>query len=135
MLFQVPVLTERDMEVAGEIDDFRKRLRHSLVAPKRWKGLLRRNLRARAIRGSNSIEGYDVSLDDALALVEDEEPMDADKRTAMEIVGYRNALTYIQQLADDSDFMLDESLLRSLHFMMLGHDLGKSPGRWRQEPI
>ena len=67
--------------------------------------------------------------------MEDEEPIDADRRTTLEIVGYRNALTYIQQLADDADFVLDESLLRSLHFMMLGHDLTKSPGRYRPGQI
>ncbi len=67
--------------------------------------------------------------------MEDEEPLDADRRTSLEIVGYRNALTYVQQLADDASFVLDESLLRSLHFMMLGHDLSKSPGRYRQGQI
>lgn len=83
------------------------------------------------MRGSNGIEGYDVSLDDAIALVEDEEPLDADRRTSLEIIGYRNALTYIQQLANDAHFKLDESLLRSLNFMMLSHDLDKSPGQYR----
>ncbi|MFB9408417.1 Fic family protein [Dactylosporangium matsuzakiense] len=135
MLFAAPTLDAKDLDVVASINDLRRALRIHLYEPRRWKGQLRRNLKARAIRGSNSIEGYDVSLDDALALIEDEEPLDADKRTAMEIIGYRNALTYIQQLADDSEFMLDESLLRSLHFMMLGHDLSKSPGRWRQKPI
>lgn len=96
---------------------------------------MRRNLKARAVQGSNSIEGYDVSLDDALAIMEDEEPLDADRRTSLEIIGYRNALTYIQQLAEDIDFALDESLLRGLHFMMLGHDLSKSPGRYRRGQI
>jgi hypothetical protein len=96
---------------------------------------MRRNLIARAVRGSNSIEGYDVSLDDALAIMGGEDPLDADRLTTMEIVGYRNALTYIQQLAHDSDFVLDESLIRSLHFMMLGHDLTKSPGRYRPGQI
>ena len=30
---------------------------------------LRRNLRARAMQGSNSIEEYDITLDDAIAVV------------------------------------------------------------------
>jgi Fic family protein len=135
MLFAAPVLGDDDLRVIGEVDELRQKLRIYLHEPKRWKGQLRRNLKARAVRGSNSIEGYDVSLDDALALMEDEEPLDADRRTSLEIVGYRNALTYIQQLADDADFMFDESLLRSLHFMMLGHDLAKSPGRYRPGQI
>ncbi len=131
MLFATPPLDDEDLRVISEIDNLRRELRFHLHEPRRWKGQLRRNLKARAIRGSNSIEGYDVSLDDALALIEDEEPFDADRRTSLEIVGYRNALTYIQQLADDVNFALDGSLLRSLHFMMLGHDLSKSPGRYR----
>lgn len=135
MLFRIPELDSEDHRVIEEIEDYRRRLRHFLREPRRWKGQLRRNLKARAIRGSNSIEGYDVSLDDAVALLEDDEPLDADRRTSMEIVGYRNALTYIQQLAGDPEFTLDTSLLRSLHFMMLGHDLTKSPGRYRQSTI
>ena len=88
------------------------------------------------MRGSNSIEGYDVSLDDALALLQsDDEPLDADQRTVLEVTGYRNAMTYVQQLADDPDFHFDQSLVRSLHFMMLGHDLDKSPGSYRRGPI
>ncbi|MGX7825187.1 Fic family protein [Actinokineospora sp. 24-640] len=131
MLFE-PRLDDDDHKVIAEIDDAREQLRHQLRAPRRWKGQLRRNLKARAIQGSNSIEGYEVSLDDAIALMEDEEPQDADHRTSLEIIGYRNALTYVQELANDPHFRLDETLLRSLHFMMLGHDLAKSPGRYRQ---
>lgn len=135
MMFVTPTLGPDDLRVIAEIHELRRRLGVYLHEPRRWKGQLRRNLKARAVRGSNSIEGYDVSLDDALALMEDEEPIDADRRTTLEIVGYRNALTYIQQLADDTNFILDESLLRSLHFMMLGHDLSKSPGRYRPGQI
>jgi Fic family protein len=135
MLFSTPQLDDDDLRVVAEVNDLRQRLRVYLHEPRRWKGQMRRNLKARAVRGSNSIEGYDVSLDDALAIMEDEEPLDADHRTSLEIVGYRNALTYIQQLADDADFSLDETLLRSLHFMMLGHDLTKGPGRYRPGQI
>ncbi|RYF28717.1 MAG: Fic family protein, partial [Comamonadaceae bacterium] len=120
----------------GEIEEYRERLRHFLARPRRWRGQLRRNLRARAMRGSNSIEGYDVSLDDAIAILEnDDEALDADQRTVLEVTGYRNAMTYVQQLADDPHFNLDQSLVRGLHFMMLGHDLSKSPGSYRQSSI
>lgn len=44
-------------------------------------------------------------------------------------------MSYVLQLADDPHFALDESLLRSLHYMLLQHDLGKSPGRYRRGPI
>lgn len=135
MLFATPTITERDVQVIEGIEEHRARLKDFLRVQRRWKGHLRRNLRARAIRGSNSIEGYDVSLDDALALMEDEEPLDADQQTRLEIVGYRNAMTYIQSLAGDEDFILDQSLIRSLHYMMLSHDSSKSPGQYRKSAI
>jgi len=47
-------------------------LRYQLAEPRRWQ--LRRTLTARAIQGSNSIEGYQVSLDDAEDVVEHEPP-------------------------------------------------------------
>jgi Fic family protein len=80
---------------------------------------------------SNSIEGYDVTLDDAIALLAEDEVLEADQRTVAEVRGHRNAMTYVQQLAADPNFHFDPSLIRSLHFMMLGHDLSKSPGSYR----
>ena len=135
MLFTTPELGPRDLEVLREIDDYRERLRYALRNPKRWTGNLRRHLMARAIRGSNSIEGYDVSLDDALAAVEEDEPMDADRRTWAEITGYRAAMTYVQQLAEARHFDYNVTLMSSLHYMMLSHDLSKLPGQFRRGPV
>ena len=136
MLFETPALDERDLAVLDAIEQYRSRLRFHLSKSRRWKGQLRRNLRARAMRGSNSIEGYEVSLDDAIALLEDDEQaLDADQRTILEVTGYRNAMTYIQELADDDHFNFDQSLVRGLHFILLGHDLTKSPGRYRKADI
>ncbi|MCU1603502.1 MAG: hypothetical protein JWO22_4211 [Frankiales bacterium] len=135
MLFQEPVLDERDLRVVAEIDELRFALRQDTYAPKKWTGVLRRNLLAKAIQGSNSIEGYDVNADDAVAAVEEDEPLDADVLTWAEITGYRSAMSYVLQLADDPHFSLDVSLLRSLHYMLLSHELTKSPGRYRSGPV
>jgi len=51
------------------------------------------------------------------------------------VLGYRDAVTYVLQLAQDPHFAYDESLIRGWHFMMLKYDLDKSPGRWRPGPI
>ncbi len=96
---------------------------------------LRRSMLARAIQGSNSIEGYEVKLDDAAAALDDEEALSADERTFAEIRGYRQALGYVLVMAKDADFRLDVSALRGMHFMMLSHDLTKSPGSYRQGPV
>jgi Fic family protein len=133
MLFQLTSLPIEYMEVIGRVDEMRLRLRFLLQQqPRRWTGLLRRSEFARAIQGSNSIEGYNVTVDDAVAAVEGEEPL-IDERSEpwLAVRGYREALTYILQLSDDAYFRHHESVLRSLHYMMLSYDLGKHPGRWR----
>jgi Fic family protein len=97
--------------------------------------LLRRLSLARAIQGSNSIEGYRVSLDDALAAFDGDEPSDVARETWAAVTGYRDAMTYVMQLSDDPHVQIDVSLLRGLHRMMLRHDLDKRPGLWRTGPI
>jgi len=131
-LYQTPFLTSEDMAVIKLIEDLQKRLRHYTQSNiNRWTGMLRRNTMARAIRGSNSIEGYHATMDDAIAAVDNEAPMDANEAVWREIIGYRNAMTYILQLAEDDEFEFHPQLIRSLHFMMLQHGLDKMPGRWR----
>jgi Fic family protein len=133
MLCQLKELPAEYLRVIERIDEMRLRLRFLLQQqPTRWSGLLRRSEFARAIQGSNSIEGFNVTVDDAVAAVEGEEPL-IDERTEawLAVRGYREAMTYILQLSDDAHFAHHESMLRSLHYMMLSYDLGKHPGRWR----
>jgi Fic family protein len=91
---------------------------------------------ARAVQGSNSIEGYDASLDDVMAIAEDEPAMDASEETRLALAGYRDAMTYVLQVAQDAGApRVDEGLLKALHFMMIKHDLSKHPGQWRPGAI
>jgi Fic family protein len=135
MIFQAPSISEKETEVLGRIDEVRTKLNYALKTPKRWTGFLRRNLTARAVQGSNSIEGYNVTFEDAVAAIEGEEPMDAAPEPWAAVVGYRNALTYVMQLSDDIHFNLNEEMIRALHNLMLLHDPAKYPGRWRPGSI
>jgi Fic family protein len=137
MLFTVPPLDDRELEVLEEIAELRRRLRHQLYEPRRWIGSLRRLSFARAIQGSNSIEGFDAKLDDAAAVAVGEEPLDANQETRLALEGYRRAMTYVLQLAaeEDGGFTYSIQLLKSLHFMMTDYDLGNRPGRWRAGAI
>ncbi|WP_055549129.1 Fic family protein [Streptomyces sp. NBRC 110028] len=136
MLYGVPELDDDDARVLDEIDAMRERLRLRLRAPRRWEGQLRRNLTARAIAGSNTIEGYAASVADVEDIILGEAPIEASGAVAAEIDGYRQAMTYIQRLADAGpDFTYGKGLLNSLHFMMQGHHLLKRPGWWRSGPV
>lgn len=134
-IYTPPSLTSEDLAVLTEIHNMRRDLAMQLRVPKRWNGGLRRSMLARAIRGSNSIEGYLVEEDDAAAALDDEEPLSADQRDWVEIRGYRQALGYVLQMATDSHFIYDSTALRGMHFMMLQHDLDKSPGQYRTGTI
>ena len=135
MIFVSSPLSRDELKVIHAIGALYKKLKYILSTPPRWSGTLRRNTFARAIQGSNSIEGYLVSAEDAIAAVEGEEPLSAKGETWLAVTGYRNAMTYVLQLAKDPNFVINEGYLRSLHFMMLQHDLSKHPGNWRPGPI
>ena len=135
MLFATPKLNERELEVIAQIEDLKQTLRYAVQTPKRWPGLLRRALFARAIRASNSIEGFNVTVEDAIAAIEGDEPTEASTTDWLAVRGYRSAMTYVLQLAEDPHFRHSIDLIRSLHFMMLEYDLSKHPGRWRSGPI
>ena len=131
MLFQAPELDSREHEVLAEIETLKQSLRYQLNEPRRWSGALRRMAFARNIQGSNSIEGYDAALDDAAAVAAGEEPMDVTTETRLALEGYRNAMTYILQLAQEPPIEVSVDLVKSLHFMMTSYDLTARPGRWR----
>src|SRR5277367_4097113 len=135
VLYTAPSLTSEDEVVLGEIHQMRKDLRNVLRTPRRWEGGLRRSALARNIQGSNSIEGYEVAEDDAAAAIDGDEPFSADEKTFLEIRGYRQALGYVLAMSDADYATFDTTELRAMHYMMLSHDLAKSPGRYRKGPI
>lgn len=135
MVFDIPELGLEEEAALAKIESLRKDLRFYVAEPRRWVGSVRRMLAARAIQGSNSIEGYNVSIEDAVAAIEGEEPSEAGTEDWHAVSGYRRAMTYVLQLAADDHFELSAHLIRSLHFMMAEYDLDASPGLWRPGAI
>lgn len=136
MIFQTPKLAEEDQAVLGLIADQRERLRiYTQTNPNRWLGSLRRSALAKAIRASNSIEGIHATIDNVMAAIENEDPANIEKDTWLSIRGYRDAMTYIMQAGQDPYFEFSKQFLKSLQFMMIGHDLTKNPGQYRPGPI
>lgn len=135
MLFETPPLSFEEVAALEKIEELRKELRFRVAQPRRWVGQVRRVLGARAIQGSNSIEGHDVSVEDALAAIGGGEPTEATAEDWQAVSGYRRAMTYVLQLAHDEHFSYTPQLLRSLHFMMTEYTLDAGPGLWRPGPI
>jgi Fic/DOC family len=97
----------------------------------RWTGFLRRNTFARAVQGSNSIEGINANLAEAVAIVDDEKPETLQEETEKALTCYRTAMTYVLRLHEDPHAQINSQLIRSLHFMMLNYDMTMLPGQWR----
>src|SRR5680860_1809109 len=86
-VYEIPAVEPAEEAALERIDDLRRQLRfHVAEEPRRWVGSVRRVLSARAIQGSNSIEGYEVSVEDALAAVDGDEPAEAEERNWLAVL-------------------------------------------------
>ena len=132
MLFHYEAPSSDERRVLDRIEKMRHDLRYYVAqSPRRWTGLLARLTRARAMRASNSIEGINISAEDAIAVVDNEEPGEADKATWQAVEGYRSAMDYILQRCRDDSFFFSVDVLLAIHFMISQHDLDANPGNIR----
>ncbi len=133
MIYTAPALTEECIQVIEEIGKLRERLRFSTTdSLNRWKGSLARMAYARAIHGSNTMEGINVTLSDAVAAIDGEEPLNPKDENWLALVGYREAMDYMIQLAKEpGSYRYNDGAILGMHFMMMKYDLSKNPGRWR----
>lgn len=105
MIFRTPELEKIETDVLAEIDKVRSDIRYSSRAPARWLGTVRRAVFARAVRGSNSIEGYNVTEEDAIAAAEGERPASTSEETWMAISGYRQAMNVRAAIGERQTFL------------------------------
>ncbi len=137
MIFTVKSLPEDYLKVLDLIAGLREKLRFATSdALNRWTGLLARTSYARAIIGSNTIEGIHVTMDEAMAAVNREPPDKTANEDWHAIWGYREAMDYVIQLAKEPQrYTHNLGTLLSLHYMMMKYDLSKNPGRLRPGAI
>ena len=132
MLFTYRTLDDEEKRVEEATARLRADLRRYVATePRRWTGLLARMTRARALAGSNSIEGINVSEDDAIAAIDREDPANTDRDTWQAVVGYREAMDYILQRRQSPSFLITEDVLLAVHFMICQSDLQANPGQYR----
>jgi Fic family protein len=136
MIFDYPKLDQIDKDVLAMIREQRKLLRFQVSQnPLRWNGFLRKNTFARALQGSNSIEGYNADLSEAVAIIDEERPDTLEEETRRALEGYRKAMTYIMRVHADPHTRINIEFIRSLHFMMIDYDMTKLPGQWRSGTV
>lgn len=122
MLYTAPPLERAEVDVVERIDEIRAQVRFVSIEPKAWARLLvPLFLSGEAADGGDEIEGAAAPR--------------APKTDDRAFAGYCEALGYVLHLHDDPHFVYHESLLRSLHYMLLSHEPEKEPGRWRSRTI
>lgn len=133
MIFQTPALPKEHLLALANIDKLREQLRFvTSNSLNRWTGFLARMTYARVIHGSNVMEGINITIDDAVAAINREEPMRAQDEHWHALVGFREAMDYIIQLAKEPQrYQYSEGTILALHYMMMKYDMTKNPGRWR----
>ena len=132
MLFTYHSLDDQEQRVEEAIAGIRSDLRlHVAAEPRRWTGWLVRMTTARALAASNSVEGISVSLDDAIAAIDGEDPASTDRDTWRAVIGYREAMNYILQRRQSPSFRITEDVLLAVHFMICQSDLTAHPGQYR----
>lgn len=137
MIYASPTIGDEELSAIHRIEELQRQLKPYVADDRhRWVGALRRILAARAIQGSNSIEGFNVSNEDALAIVEGEPPLEPSSEARLALEGYRRAMTYVLQQAKNPAFAYSAQLIQNLHFMMTEYDLmNTSAGLWRTGPM
>ena len=133
MLFRTPALGNAERRAITEIEEVQAGLRHHLFEPGRWHGLLRRSVAAGHMRASTGIEGHHVTRDDAVAAVDGAEPFEAADSDWAAVVGYRDAMDYVLDLAANPHLSYSDGLFFGIHRMMMKHDHRSEPGRYRSK--
>ena len=83
MLYTAPALTAELREQLGELDELRESLGRQVGAAGPWLGTLRRLVQASSIESSTSIEGFNVSPEEAVAIVSGLESASVDDENRM----------------------------------------------------
>jgi Fic family protein len=135
MLYRTPQTTKTLERRIDELDKLRRALgkRTGEAAP--WLGTLRRLARASAAASSTSIEGFEVSADDAIAIVSGEATPALADDDRMAVACYVRAMEHVGVMAEDPAFRWLDRVILDLHFDACSFQQDAGPGRWRTRPV
>jgi Fic family protein len=131
VLYKLPNLTKADLAKLGELDKLRDRLAYQLANPARWTGTIRRLAKAEAASASTSIEGFAVSVDNAVRIIEGKPTSAMSPEDEDALRCYQQAMDRVLSLSTDPDFAWSLQLLLDLHYMTCSFQVTQSPGRLR----
>lgn len=135
MIHATPSVPDELATRLAELDRLRLRLGEGTTTFNPWLGTLRRSVRASTVESSVSIEGYTVSDEEALALIDSQNPPAPGDDDQMAFVGYARAMDHVGVMATDPTFSWSTRVILDLHFDACSFQRDRNPGRWRTEPV
>jgi len=102
------------------------------ILSRRWVGRLRRALEAEAVAASTSMEGVPVTVADTLKILAGDPPEQVAERDRALVLGYRDAMTYVQRRADDGNLVWNRELVVGVQDRVLAGAHGLGAGRLRE---
>lgn len=135
MLYATPPMTPALKGRLDELAGLRASLGGEIKTRSRWMGSLRREIRARSIESSTSIEGFSVSPAEALVLVDGRGVADRDDENRQAVACYAQAMDHVGTMAADPAFRWLDRVILDLHFDACCFQRDKDPGLWRRGPI
>jgi len=135
MIFLTPPITPELQAQLEELAVLRKKLEAEVGTRSPWIGSLRREVRARSIESSTSIEGFSVSPEEALALTNGRQAPDQDDEDRQAVACYARAMDRVGIMAIDPAFRWSDRVILDLHFDACWFQRDKDPGLWRTGPI
>jgi Fic family protein len=126
----LPFDAERFNGLTPDFDAWALRLDERIL-PRRWAGRLRRTIEAEATAASTSLEGVPVTVEDTLQILAGDPPDSVSPADRALVLGYRDAMTYVQRRADDGQLTWNRELLVAVQDRVLAGNFGAGAGRLR----
>ncbi len=135
MIYATPPISPALQEQLDELAKLRAELGSEVKTRSRWMGGLRREVRASSIESSTSIEGFSVSPEEALALVDNRDVADHSQENRQAVACYAQAMDHVGTMGVDPSFRWVDRVILDLHFDACRFQRDKDPGLWRTGPI
>jgi Fic family protein len=135
VIFRLPHLPASFLDDLSELEELRHALERGTQTRGRWMGSLRRQVRARSVESSTSIEGFSVSPEEALALTSGRLVADPDDEDRQAVACYSRSMDHVGTMAMDPGFRWLDRVILDLHFEACHFQRDKDPGLWRSGPI
>ncbi len=135
MIFSTPRLNRQLGQQLAKLDTLRQELGQKEGGKFRWMGTLRRLVKASAVEGSTSIEGFTVPEAEAVMLVSSGEAADSSDKNQLAVACYSRAMDHVSVLAADPSFRWLDRVILDLHFDACHFQTDANPGQWRTGPV